>query len=80
MPRYFFHLKDEQGWIKDEEGMELPDLDAAKEEARATATALAKVTIREGKPVDGRTVVVLDEENRQLHLLAVRRMIQELGN
>jgi hypothetical protein len=30
MPRYFFHIRDGNGLTKDAEGVDLPDLDAAR--------------------------------------------------
>ena len=36
MPRYFFNIRDGYDVDEDEEGVELPDLDAAKAEALAT--------------------------------------------
>jgi len=80
MPRYFFHVKDEQGWIKDEEGLELPDLAAAMKEADGTAVDLAKAAIRESRPVDGRTVVVFDDQGQPVYLLPVKQTIRQLGN
>ena len=41
MPRYYFDLIDQRGLTPDEEGTELPDLNAAEEEA---ARALADMT------------------------------------
>ena len=38
MPRYHFHIRSAGGTlIKDEEGVHLPDIDAAREEARFAA-------------------------------------------
>ena len=36
MPRYFFHVRDQHYLHEDEEGMDLPDLQAALEEALRT--------------------------------------------
>jgi uncharacterized protein DUF6894 len=41
MPRYFFDIRDGEELIPDEEGMELPDLDAAFREA---ARSLAEIS------------------------------------
>ena len=35
MPRYFLHVNNSIGFVEDEEGVELPDLDAAREKAAA---------------------------------------------
>ena len=63
MPRFYFPIADAQGWIPDEEGIELPDNQAAGE-ARATARDLAATMLREGKKVDGRRVLVVSDGGR----------------
>lgn len=40
MPRYFFNIRDGHDLDEDEEGVELPDLEAAKAEALATVEEL----------------------------------------
>jgi hypothetical protein len=40
MPRYFFNIRDGYDVDEDEEGIELPDLDAARAEALATVEEL----------------------------------------
>jgi hypothetical protein len=40
MPRYFFNIRDGHEIDEDEEGIELPDLEAAKAEALATVEEL----------------------------------------
>lgn len=42
MPHYFFDIKDDQGVCSDEEGLELPDLRAAKVEAVETLAGIAR--------------------------------------
>jgi hypothetical protein len=37
MPRFFFHIRGESGLREDPEGMELPDVEAARKEAVARA-------------------------------------------
>ena len=40
MPRYHFHIRTAQGaLVQDEEGVHLPDIEAAREEARLTAAS-----------------------------------------
>jgi uncharacterized protein DUF6894 len=41
MPRYFFHLRDQHYLHEDQEGIELPDLQAVLEEALRTDRELA---------------------------------------
>jgi hypothetical protein len=40
MPRYFLHIQDSGEVIRDEEGMDLPDLAAARDEAIAGARSI----------------------------------------
>lgn len=40
MPRYFFHIVDDDGRSPDEEGMDLPNLEAAKRESEGGARQL----------------------------------------
>ena len=45
MPRYHFHIRSAGGTlIKDEEGVHLPDIDAAREEARRAAESFSTDT------------------------------------
>jgi hypothetical protein len=37
MPHFFFHVRDRDDLTKDVEGVDLPDLEAARAEARASA-------------------------------------------
>jgi hypothetical protein len=80
VPYYFFHVKDAQGWIKDEEGLDLPTPELAIIEARTTARDFALTEIRAGKPVNGRTTVVVDDEGKQIHEVAIRDVIRDIGN
>ena len=40
MPRYFFHIRNESGLTEDHQGVELPDVEAARKEAVARACEL----------------------------------------
>lgn len=40
MPRFFFHFRDQNGFKKDKEGQDLPDVQAAHAEALKTAQEL----------------------------------------
>jgi hypothetical protein len=42
MPRYFFHIRDPAGMIRDTEGLELPSLRSAVIEADASAASIAE--------------------------------------
>ncbi len=49
MPRYFFHLRSPSGdFVRDEEGVELSDLDSAAREAALTARSFDRDRPRGG--------------------------------
>jgi hypothetical protein len=41
MPRYFFHIKEDGGWVIDPQGEDLPDEDAAREAAEQVASQIS---------------------------------------
>lgn len=47
MPRYFFHLREPGRYVRDEEGTELSDLDAAGNYALDSARAIIAHEVRE---------------------------------
>jgi hypothetical protein len=50
MPRYYFHIRTAQGtWVQDEEGVYLPDIEAARQEAGLTASSFSVDTEHGGK-------------------------------
>ena len=46
MTRYFFDIRDLGGFAPDEEGLELPDIEAAQEEAALTLADMARDAVR----------------------------------
>ena len=66
MPRYHFHILDEEGFIPDEEGEVLPDLEAARREARRSVKDLISECLKGGDEVDGREVEIADESGAVL--------------
>ena len=61
--RYFLHIRDVDGLVSDEEGSDLPDIMAARNEARATARDLAMEDLKRGGAVlDRRIEIAADDE------------------
>ena len=52
VPRYFFHTRDGDGLALDDEGSELPSLDAARDEAIASAKLLIAQALLKGVPLN----------------------------
>ena len=61
MPRYFFNVVDGDRTIVDSLGLELDDLDEARQEAVASARELMSENLLRGVPPNGRRFVVTDE-------------------
>ena len=60
MPRYFFHLYDDMA-VVDEEGVELPDVEAARGKALHDARAMACAEVLEGRLNLSHRIEVADE-------------------
>lgn len=69
MPSYFFHICDPAGSLRDEEGIVLPDVDAARTEAVQSARDILAETVRAGEVVDGRRFEVADETGQVLFVV-----------
>ena len=61
MPRYFFHIVDDDGRADDDEGMNLPSLMAVAQEAEASARDILARDPAGDHPVDNRRIEVADE-------------------
>ncbi|HEX3674652.1 MAG TPA: hypothetical protein VHU87_10295 [Rhizomicrobium sp.] len=75
MPRYYFHIREGGNLVEDEEGAEVPDLEAAKSEARASARDLAIDEIRNERRVNGRVIEVADGYGKTLATIAIRDVV-----
>jgi hypothetical protein len=49
MPRFFFHLRNGTGFVPDEEGAEVADLEAARQNATKSARSLMSAEVGEGE-------------------------------
>lgn len=62
MPLYFFDTRDEDAFIEDDVGLELPNLESAKTQASLSLTELARVVLLGSEK---RTLVVEVRDERQ---------------
>ena len=62
MPRFFLHIDDGSQRIEDEEGSELPDLKAAREEALGSARQLWAAAILRQQDIGARRFVIVSGE------------------
>lgn len=61
MPLYFFHIRDGDTLIVDEEGRYCQDLETALAEGRKSALELAAEQVKAGQLVDGSVIEVTDQ-------------------
>jgi hypothetical protein len=62
MPRFYFHLHDGGGCLKDEEGLSLPDAEAAWYQAVRSARDLIRANLHLGCSWEGQSVAIEDED------------------
>jgi hypothetical protein len=60
MPRFHLHIQGEDGITADAEGSDLPDLEAAREEAIEAARQIMSWAVRDGYWPDGQRFVITD--------------------
>ena len=63
MPKYFFNIHNDVE-TRDEEGKELPDLDAAIDYAISGARSLAAETVSEGRLIGHHRIEIVDGEGK----------------
>jgi hypothetical protein len=77
MPRYFFNIEDGNGAVtNDEEGNDLPDLDAVREEATEAARQIMSQSILVGHADDERKFIITDEAGIVLLEFAFKEAIR----
>ncbi|HEY2032149.1 MAG TPA: hypothetical protein VGH02_00540 [Rhizomicrobium sp.] len=77
MARYYFHVRDEHGTVRDEEGTELPGIEDARFEARMSARDLIIQNIAAGKEANGRTIDIANEKDEVLETVSLRDVMFE---
>lgn len=64
MPIYYFHIQGCDELIRDLEGVDLPDMDAVRDEAREGARAIMADRVRKGSEPDHQAFRVDDDAGR----------------
>jgi hypothetical protein len=71
MPRFFFHIRDHDRLIVDDEGLELPDVKAAVREAKASIADMQADAVLEGTDIDHQVIEVTDAGGQFLAAIPV---------
>ena len=76
VPRFYFHLRNDID-VPDDEGKELPDLEAALELAASQARKLAGEVVKEqGRITLSHRIDVEDEDHKLLATIAIRDVVR----
>jgi hypothetical protein len=74
--RYFFNVRDGEELVCDKEGSELPNLEAARQEARMSARDFAVDDLRAGHPVAARQIEITDSAGHMLETMQTRAVLR----
>ena len=75
MPIYYFHVRDGALLLDDNVGTDLPNLDAAIAEARASAREIAADSLKANEAIDGRKIEIADGEGKVLGAIPIREVV-----
>lgn len=76
MPRYYFHIKTSDGFVKDPEGAEFPSLERASDEAKKAAREMLSEMILSDEVIDGQRFVITLEDGRVLREVPFRSVFR----
>jgi hypothetical protein len=75
MSRYFFHIRDGEFLVPDEEGMECRNMRAVNDEARASARDIANAALHRQSVTIIATIAVEDELGNEVHCPAPKEWL-----
>ena len=75
MPRYYFHLAREGGRLRDEEGLALPDAEAAWYQAVRSARELIRADVALGTRWDRQAIEIFDERGAPVDQVALADIV-----
>ena len=76
MPLFYLHIRDAEELVEDTEGIDLPDLDAARSEAVRGARDIIASAVRAGGLLDGQRIEITDAEGRLLASVPFKDVIR----
>jgi hypothetical protein len=75
MPHYYFHLAREGGQLRDEEGLKLPDAEAAWYQAVRSARELIRGELALGTRWDSQAIEIVDERGARVDQVALADIV-----
>ena len=75
MPVYYFHVRDGELLLEDKDGTNLPNMDAALAEARASAREIAADSLKANEAIDSRKIEIVDGEGKVVGTISIREVV-----
>jgi hypothetical protein len=75
MPVYYLNIREHEQIAADQEGIDLPDLEAAKAEAQASAREILADALKSNTKVDGKVIEIADETGTIVGSVTLRDML-----
>jgi hypothetical protein len=79
MPRYFFHVREGADISRDTEGQELPNVEAARQEAVSANREILGEKLLHGGSLNGRTIEIADETGRVVDEVSAADVLFKAG-
>ena len=74
MPRIYFNIREGNRLTRDEEGLDLPGLEAAQRETDLSGREILADMLRDGTPLDGQAVEITNEEGMVLRQISFKSL------
>jgi hypothetical protein len=76
VPRFFFHIRDNEDLVEDLEGVEMASVQTARDEAVKAAREMLAERLLRGETVDGQTFEICDEMGTKLFSVPFKSVIR----
>jgi hypothetical protein len=76
MPLFYLHIRDGDDVVENPDGSDLPDIEAAKEEARVSARYILAESVRAGKLIGNQKFEIVDEVGNLCATLLMREVLR----
>jgi hypothetical protein len=76
MPRFFFHLREAENWISDDEGQVLDGTEAALESAQLSGREILAEKVRAGDAIDNEQIEIVDEDGEKIAVVKLKDLLR----
>lgn len=79
MPHYYFHVREGSELSRDEEGQDLPNVEAARREAICASREILGETLLHGGSLNHRTIEIADETGHVVDVVSANDVLFQGG-